>query len=114
MIIVLCAGRVSERWIRCPKASVEALSIAISTSTNCDPPSGGSGAGAACRLRQVLAGNDDYVIDHSTSLTIIGPDHCAAVQVAIAEPYLIAAKLIEVLDKGGVPLGNVNNLRAWR
>ena len=63
---------------------------------------------------KVFAGNDDYVIDHSAKLTILGPDRREATQVSLAEPYLIAAKLIEVLDKGGVPLGDVNNLRAWR
>jgi cytochrome oxidase Cu insertion factor (SCO1/SenC/PrrC family) len=63
---------------------------------------------------KVFAGNDDYVIDHSAKLTILGPDRREAAQVSLAEPYLIAAKLIEVLDKGGVPLGDVNNLRAWR
>jgi protein SCO1/2 len=63
---------------------------------------------------KVFAGDDDYVVDHSAKLTIIGPDRREATQVSLAEPYLIAAKLIEVLDKGGVPLGDVNNLRAWR
>jgi hypothetical protein len=33
---------------------------------------------------------------------------------AFAEPYLIAAKLIAELDRGGIALGNVNNLRAYR
>ena len=37
--IVLCAGRMAERRTVLPKASVDALSIGISTSTNCDPPS---------------------------------------------------------------------------
>jgi len=63
---------------------------------------------------KVFAGNDDYVIDHSTTLSIIGPDRRSAESVALAEPYQIAAKLIDVLAKGGVPLGDVNNLRAWR
>ncbi len=63
---------------------------------------------------KVFAGDDDYVIDHSAKLTILGPDRREAAQVSLAEPYLIAAKLIEVLDKGGLPLGDVNNLRAWR
>jgi protein SCO1/2 len=63
---------------------------------------------------KVLAGGDDYVIDHSTNLSIIGPDRRTAETVALTEPYQIAAKLIDVLAKGGVPLGDVNNLRAWR
>ena len=32
--------------------------------------------------------------------------------VALTEPYQIAAKLIDELAKGGVALGDVNNLRA--
>jgi protein SCO1/2 len=63
---------------------------------------------------KVFAGTDDYVIDHSTTLSIIGPDRRMAESVSLAEPYLIAAKLIDVLARGGVPLGDVNNLRAWR
>jgi protein SCO1/2 len=75
-------------------------------------------AAAAKALRidyaKVFAGNDDYVIDHSTNLSIIDPDRRMAETVALAEPYQIAAKLIDVLGKGGVALGDVNNLRAWR
>jgi len=63
---------------------------------------------------KVFAGNDDYVIDHSTTLSIIGPDRGMAESVALTEPYQIAAKLIDELAKGGVALGDVNNLRAWR
>lgn len=63
---------------------------------------------------KVFAGTDDYVIDHSTNLSIIGPDRSMAETVALTEPYQIAAKLIDVQAKGGVPLGDVNNLRAWR
>lgn len=63
---------------------------------------------------KVFAGNDDYVIDHSTNLSIIGPDRHMAETVTLAEPYQIAAKLIDVLTKAGVPLADVNNLRAWR
>ncbi|TMJ73769.1 MAG: SCO family protein [Alphaproteobacteria bacterium] len=64
--------------------------------------------------RKVLAGNEDYVIDHSSVLSLIGPDRRNAVTFAFAEPYLIAAKLIAELDRGGVALGKVNNLRAYR
>jgi cytochrome oxidase Cu insertion factor (SCO1/SenC/PrrC family) len=64
---------------------------------------------------KVFDGSDnDYVIDHSTNLSIIDPDRRSAETVALAEPYQIAAKLIDVLAKAGVPLGDVNNLRAWR
>jgi protein SCO1/2 len=64
--------------------------------------------------RKVRAGNDDYVIDHSSVLSLIGPDRHEAVTFAFAEPYVIAAKLVEALVRGGVALGNVNNLRAYR
>ena len=63
---------------------------------------------------KVFAGDDDYEIDHSANLTIIDPDRRMAETVKLAEPYQIAAKLIEVAVKGGVALGDVNNLRAWR
>jgi protein SCO1/2 len=64
--------------------------------------------------QKVLAGNDDYVIDHSATLSLIGPDRREAVTFAAAEPYRIAATLIEALANGGVALGDVNNLRAYR
>jgi len=66
------------------------------------------------RDAQVLAGGDDYVIDHSTTLSLIGPDRREAVTFAIAEPYRIAARLIEALAGAGLALGDVNNLRAYR
>jgi protein SCO1/2 len=64
--------------------------------------------------QKVLAGGDDYVIDHTTTLSLIGPDRRKAVTFAIAEPYRIAARLIEALTSGGVALGDVNNLHAYR
>ena len=64
--------------------------------------------------RKVLSGNEDYVIDHSSVLSLIGPERREAVTFAFAEPYMIAAKLVEALERGGVALGNVNNLRAYR
>jgi protein SCO1/2 len=64
--------------------------------------------------QKVLAGSEDYVIDHGATLTLIGPDRREAVTFAIAEPYRIAARLIDALADGGVALGNVNNLRAYR
>ena len=64
--------------------------------------------------RRVLAGSDDYVIDHSTTLSLIGPDRREAVTVAMVEPYRIAARLIEALASSGIALGDVNNRRAFR
>ncbi len=63
---------------------------------------------------KVFAGADDYVVDHSSNLSIIPPDRLTAETVALAEPYQIAAKLIDVLAESGMPLAGVNNLRAWR
>jgi len=64
--------------------------------------------------RKVLSGNENYVVDHSSVLSLIGPDRHEAVNFAFAEPYMIAAKLVELLERGGVALGNGNNLRAYR
>lgn len=66
------------------------------------------------RYEKVLEGSDDYVVDHSTTLSVIGPDRRDALTFAMAEPYAIAAKLIGLLERGGVALGSVNNLGAYR
>ena len=47
-------------------------------------------------------------------MSVIGPDRHEAVTFGFAEPYMIAAKLVELLERGGVALGNGNNLRAYR
>jgi len=64
--------------------------------------------------KKVLAGNDDYVIDHSSVMSLIGPDRGNVITFAFAEPYMIAAKLVAELERAGVVLGNVNNLRTYR
>jgi len=64
--------------------------------------------------KKVLAGSDDYVIDHSTRLSLVAPDRHRAATFAFAEPYLIAAKLLDELQHGGAALGAVNNLGAFR
>ena len=66
------------------------------------------------KYEKVLEGSDNYVIDHSTTLSVIGPDRRAAMTFAMAEPYAVAAKLVALLERGGVALGNVNNLGAYR
>jgi protein SCO1/2 len=66
------------------------------------------------KYEKVLGGSGDYAIDHSATLSVIGPDRRQAVTFAMAEPYAIAAKLVGLLERGGVALGNVNNLRAYR
>jgi cytochrome oxidase Cu insertion factor (SCO1/SenC/PrrC family) len=64
--------------------------------------------------KKVREGSDDYVIDHSTSLSLVGPERRQAVTFAFAEPYLIAAKLLAELQHGGAALDTVNNLGAYR
>ena len=66
------------------------------------------------KYEKVLEGGGDYVVDHSTTLSAIGPDRREALTFAMAEPYAIAAKLIGLLDKSGVALGRINNLGAYR
>jgi protein SCO1/2 len=56
----------------------------------------------------------DYVVDHSSSYTLIDPARSRAVVLRHAEPHQIAARLIEELAKAGVPLGAVNNVGAYR
>jgi cytochrome oxidase Cu insertion factor (SCO1/SenC/PrrC family) len=66
------------------------------------------------KYEKVLEAGADYVVDHSTTLSAIGPDRREALTFALAEPYAIAAKLIAFLDKSGVALGRVNNVGAYR
>ena len=61
-----------------------------------------------------IAQGSDYVIDHSSSYTLIDPSRSHAEVLRIAEPHLLASKLFEALIKAGVPIGDVNNLRAYR
>jgi hypothetical protein len=64
--------------------------------------------------QKVLAGDDDYAIDHSSKLSLVAPERREAVSFAFAEPYSIAAKLIGELERAGVALRGVNNLGAYR
>jgi len=61
-----------------------------------------------------VAQGSDYVVDHSSTYTLIDPSRTRAQSLRIAEPHLIAAKLIEALTKAGVPLDNVKNVGAYR
>jgi cytochrome oxidase Cu insertion factor (SCO1/SenC/PrrC family) len=65
-------------------------------------------------FQKVLQGGADYVVDHSSGYTLIDPSRTHAETLRSAEPHLLAAKLIEVLTKAGVPLGDVNNIGAYR
>ncbi len=64
-------------------------------------------------FEKVVQGSD-YVVDHSSTYTLIDPSRTRAETLRMAEPHLIAAKLIEALTKAGVPLDNVNNVGAYR
>ena len=61
-----------------------------------------------------VAQGADYVVDHSSTYTLIDPGRSRALTLRMAEPHLIVAKLIEELTRAGVPLGNVNNVGAYR
>jgi protein SCO1/2 len=65
-------------------------------------------------FRKVASGEADYVVDHSSSYTLIDPAHTHAEVLRIAEPHVLASKLIEVMTKAGVPLDHVNNVAAYR
>ena len=62
---------------------------------------------------KVLLDTDDYVVDHSSTLSAIDPSG-HAVTFKMAEPYMIAAKLLELLNRSDAALGTVNNLNAYR
>jgi cytochrome oxidase Cu insertion factor (SCO1/SenC/PrrC family) len=64
-------------------------------------------------FEKVVQGSS-YVIDHSSTYVLIDPSHERAQTLRIAEPYVLAAKLIETLTKAGVALDHVNNVGAYR
>lgn len=66
------------------------------------------------KYEKVLLDNDNYVVDHSSTLSVVDPSGLRAVTFTLAEPYMIAAKLLELLDPSGSALGAVNNLGAYR
>ncbi|HEY7550854.1 MAG TPA: SCO family protein [Hyphomicrobiaceae bacterium] len=55
-----------------------------------------------------------YSIDHSSTYTLVDPARTRALVLRLAEPHMIAARLIEELTKAGVPLGDVSNVGAYR
>ena len=65
-------------------------------------------------IRKVIQGDSDYVVDHTSSYTLVDPSRTQAEELREAEPHLLAAKLIAALSKAGVPLDNVNNIGAFR
>jgi cytochrome oxidase Cu insertion factor (SCO1/SenC/PrrC family) len=66
------------------------------------------------KYEKVLLDDDNYVVDHSSTLSVIDPSGHGGVTFKLAEPYMIAAQLLELLDQSGTALGAVNNLRAYR
>ena len=65
-------------------------------------------------FQKVAQGNADYAIDHNSSYTLVDPARTRAEVMRLAEPHLLAARLIDTLEKAGVPLDTVNNARAYR
>jgi len=65
-------------------------------------------------IRKVVQGASDYVVDHTSSYTLVDPSRKEAQELREAEPHLLAARLIEALGKAGVRLDNVNNIDAYR
>jgi protein SCO1/2 len=64
-------------------------------------------------FEKVVQGSD-YTIDHSSTYTLVDPGRSRAVVLRLAEPHLLAARLIEELTKAGAALENVNNVGAYR
>lgn len=65
------------------------------------------------KYEKVLVGSDDYVIDHSATLSLIDPSGRRAETFSMAEPYQVAAKLFAALASTGTSLSNVNNIGAF-
>jgi cytochrome oxidase Cu insertion factor (SCO1/SenC/PrrC family) len=65
-------------------------------------------------FQKVAQGDANYVVDHSSSYALVDPSRAKAVVVRVAEPHLLAAKMIEVLTRAGTPLDKVNNVGAYR
>ena len=65
-------------------------------------------------FEKVAQGGTDYVVDHSSIYTLVDPRHSRAIVLRLAEPHMIAVRLIEELAKAGVPLDEVNNIGAYR
>ena len=65
-------------------------------------------------IRKVMQGESDYVVDHTSSYTLVDPSRTHAEELREAEPHLLAATLLAALNKAGVPLDHVNNIGAYR
>ena len=65
-------------------------------------------------FEKVAQGGANYVVDHSSTYTLVDPAHSRAIVLRLAEPHMIAARLIEELTTAEVPLDEVNNIGAYR
>jgi protein SCO1/2 len=65
-------------------------------------------------FEKVAQPGTDYVIDHSSLYVLIDPTLRHVRSLRVAEPHLLAAKLIEHMSAAGTPLGPLNNLGAYR
>jgi len=65
-------------------------------------------------FEKVAQPGTDYVIDHSSLYLLIDPGLRHVRTLRVAEPHLLAAKLIEHMRAVGTPLGPLNNLGAYR
>jgi len=65
-------------------------------------------------FEKVAQSGGGYSVDHSSTYTLVDPAHTRAAVLRLAEPHMIAARLIEELTKTGMPLSDVNNVGAYR
>jgi protein SCO1 len=66
------------------------------------------------KYEKVLLGSSNYVVDHSNTFSVVDPSGRSGVTFAVAEPYLVAARLLELLDRSGMVIPAINNLGAYR
>jgi protein SCO1/2 len=71
-------------------------------------------ASLGVKYEKVLLGDEDYVVDHSSTMALVDPSGARATSFKIAEPHLVAAKLFDALRRAGVSLADVKNLGAYR
>ena len=70
-------------------------------------------AAMGVKMQRVVQGAD-YTIDHSSSYSLVGPDRKTVLTFRKAEAHMVAAKIIDVLQKGGASMDGVNNIGAFR
>jgi protein SCO1 len=66
------------------------------------------------RYEKVLLSESDYVVDHSSSFSLVDPTGRHATTFQVSEPHQIAAKLVDILYRAEVNLDKVMNLGAFR